>query len=214
LRIVIASQRVDQYPARDERRDALDQAWASFLAYMGFVLVPIPNRVDDAAELADVLNATALILTGGNSIPGIPNSAAAVPERDSTERRLLEWSMREGRPVLAVCRGFQFVNMCLGGRLGNIHGHVGTMHEIQWHGNVHEGFRALRRVNSFHEAGIAPADLASELLPMACAPDGSVEAARHRDFPILGLMWHPERPPECPPQTVELLRQHLTGMSH
>lgn len=211
MKIVVVSQRVDEHPARDERRDALDQAWTTLLATMGLVLVPVPNRTIDAASFANELNATALILTGGNAVPDTSSDDSAVPERDSTERRLLEWAMQKQRPLLAVCRGFQFVNRCLGGKLSAVSGHVRTLHALRWHENVHQGLREMHRVNSFHHVGIGLEDLAQDLMPMACAPDGSVEAARHREFPIWGLMWHPERSPEPAPAALDSLKQFLTG---
>ena len=43
MKIVAVSQRVDVYPDRNERRDALDQRLITFLSVAGFVPVPVPN---------------------------------------------------------------------------------------------------------------------------------------------------------------------------
>jgi len=46
-------------------------------------------------------------------------------------------------------------------------------------------------VNSSHHQAIEI--LAPELRTVATAPDGIVEAALHRDKPVLAVQWHPEK---------------------
>ncbi len=62
-----------------------------------------------------------------------------------------------------------------------------------------------RTVNSFHNWGFRaiPADF--EVL--GTAPDGTIEAARHRREPILCVMWHPERMSPFAREDQELLQQ-------
>ena len=48
-----------------------------------------------------------------------------------------------------------------------------------------------REVNSYHAYGILSAG--DELRPLAEAPDESIEAFEHKRYPIVGIMWHPER---------------------
>lgn len=51
-KIVLVSQRVDVVASYGERRDALDQRWAEFLAGLGYLAVPVPNHPAAAAALA------------------------------------------------------------------------------------------------------------------------------------------------------------------
>jgi putative glutamine amidotransferase len=60
-------------------------------------------------------------------------------------------------------------------------------------------------VNSFHEFGLAAADLGPNMIAAARSPDGLVEAAVHRSLPHWGIMWHPERSP-YDPGDLEIIR--------
>lgn len=182
--LVIITQRVELVVSHGERRDALDQSWATLLDTVGCDVVPIPNHPGTALALARRLKPALLILSGGNSvIPGKPDHA---PERNATEAALLDWAGATGVPALGVCRGFQFMNVYLDGKVGPVAGHVARNHAIS-------SRTTFLEVNSYHDYGIIAGDLASPLEIVATAPDGTVEAARHRILPWIGVMWHPER---------------------
>jgi len=75
--------------------------------------------------------------------------------------------------------------------------HVSSQHEITVLRNdrrslFKEGDRKL--VNSFHNQGVVTETLGRELSILAKSSDGVVEAIEHQSMPILGIMWHPERP--------------------
>lgn len=144
------------------------------------------------------------------------DSAAGVgpydQQRDRTTLPLLHTALARDMPVLAVCRGFQELNVACGGTLYTaVHEQPGYMdhrdeHDLpraQRYGLAHPvsltagGFLAPLagtteiQVNSLHGQGIAR--LADDLLVDAVAPDGLVEAAYHpgRHF-VVGVQWHPE----------------------
>jgi gamma-glutamyl-gamma-aminobutyrate hydrolase PuuD len=51
-------------------------------------------------------------------------------------------------------------------------------------------------VNSYHNNIIKQEILGNELEPFAISlDDGTIEGFFHRKFPIVGVMWHPERDP-------------------
>jgi len=177
--VVGVTQRVE-VSEHGERRDALDQAWAPLLLDAGFAPVPLPSRGEGAAALIERFGLTALLLTGGNDL-------GTAPERDALEGALLDQARERGLPVLGVCRGLQMMNAHLGGELARVAGHVAAPHAVL------AGDEPYGEVNSFHGWGIEPTGLAAELEPLLHAPDGSVEAARHRRLPWTGVMWHPER---------------------
>ena len=135
------------------------------------------------------------------------------PERDATTLPLTKRALASGVPLLALCRGFQELNVVLGGTL---HQYV---HEVPGYGNHKENpedpldkqygpahyvnlveggrLRALAgtdrvEVNSLHSQGVAR--LAAGVTVEAVADDGLVEAFRvdTGDTFALALQWHPE----------------------
>lgn len=197
--LIAISQRVDVITGRDERRDALDQRWVGFLATCGFLAVPIPNEAAAAAALVDTLPIAGVLLTGGNDLAAHGGDA---PERDVVERLLIEHAIDRNRPLLAVCRGLQMLAHHFGGRLERITGHVGVDHPIL----LDNG--AVDTVNSYHAWGLH--GVPPGFVAWATAPDGSIEAVRHRTLPLLGMLWHPERNTPFRAIDVERVRRHFT----
>ncbi|TCW81358.1 gamma-glutamyl-gamma-aminobutyrate hydrolase [Burkholderia sp. SRS-46] len=147
---------------------------------------------------------------GEPSAPGTRHDAA----RDATTLPLLRAAIAAGVPVLAVCRGFQELNVVYGGTL---HQHVhdvpgfadhredddaplesqyGPAHAVRLTpGGVLQLLADGRdevRVNSLHKQGIAR--LGAGLAIEAVAPDGLIEAVSVIDAPAfaLAVQWHPE----------------------
>ena len=147
--------------------------------------------------------------SGPASVPGTLHD----PHRDATTLSLIPRAIEKGVPVFGVCRGFQEMNVALGGTLHQ------RVHEIEGlddhredkeqpldvqygpaHDVVLEPGSLLRKlagrdrveVNSLHWQGIDR--LAPDLAIEARAPDGLVEAFRVKsaaDF-ALAVQWHPE----------------------
>lgn len=195
MKKVIVSQRVDIIPERGERRDALDQRLTDWLLAAGYLPVPMPNlfvaqRAEAQPSWLEGIGASAVLLSGGNDI-------GACPERDASERGLLQWAASGGIPVLGICRGMQMLGVHGRGELVRVAGHAGTRHAVQ-------GEIARAAVNSYHDYALAACPAEYEVL--ACADDGVIEAMRHRTLSWEGWMWHPER--EAQPQAEDLRRLH------
>lgn len=134
------------------------------------------------------------------------------PRRDATNLPLIPLAIGMGVPVLAICRGFQEVNVAFGGTLyQKVHEQPGFMDhrenrddplDVQY-GPAHDialvpggllaGLAGDTRatVNSLHGQGVRR--LGEGLVVEAQAPDGLIEAYRH-DGPafMLAVQWHPE----------------------
>lgn len=135
------------------------------------------------------------------------------PHRDATTLSLVPRALAAGVPVLGVCRGFQEMNVALGGTLHQRVHEIEGLHdhredkqqslEVQYgpaHDVMLEAGGLLRRlagtdrirVNSLHGQGVDR--LGPDLAVEARAPDGLVEAFRVKSAPgfALAVQWHPE----------------------
>ncbi len=191
------TQRIDEIADRREWRDALDVRIGRLIFSLGYLPVPLCSAVESPERYLEALALDGFVLSGGNDI-------GSALSRDRLETAVLYYAYVHRLPVLGICRGMQFMNVHLGGRLDPLQGHVCTRHAIQGRLAPHG-----REVNSFHWLGIWPQALAKALEPLAQAADGSVEALRHRDLPWLGIMWHPERDTPTEPQDLDLIRAHF-----
>ncbi len=194
---VLVSQRVDPVPGRNERRDALDQCLVTWLASGDLLAVPVPNRPENIVALWERLAPAALVLSGGNDLASYGGNA---PERDMTERILLERAFVEKVPVFAICRGAQLVLDYFNHHLEQIDGHVATRHALQVDGR-------MREVNSYHAWGCRA--VAAPLREIARNADGVVEAFEHGSLPLRAVMWHPERELPFDPQDLAWLLQSI-----
>ena len=170
-----------------------------------------------------------LILTGSRSNvhpdnyegPAHADGTPEDPGRDATTLPLIRAAIAAGLPVLAICRGFQELNVALGGsldqRIQDLPGRMdhstpsdqrlprlrtGKAHGVRvatdgmlariWNAAGLRWKAEAVPVNSLHNQGIK--HLAPRLVAEAWAPDGTIEAVRAPDAPgyVLGVQWHPE----------------------
>ena len=199
MRMVAVTQRVVVAPPHGERRDCLDQRWIDFLAACGFVAVPVPNNVETARALFASLDFAGVVLTGGNDLVACGGDA---PERDATERALLDCAEAADRPVLGVCRGMQVIQHRFGVPLRRVEGHVASRQQI-----TIDGMRA--DVNSFHNIGTT--ENRPPLKVWGVANDGVIKAVKHSSRSLLGIMWHPERIEPFAERDIGLVRGFFAG---
>ena len=148
-----------------------------------------------------------LILTGGQNVhPQFYGEKKTIESddynlvRDEFELALLKEALRQNKPIMAICRGVQLVNVAFGGTLyQEIEGHwqglpFGTSHSIETvEGSVvAKLFGKESQVNSVHRQSIK--DLAPNFRVTAIDPrDQTIEAIESIDeHRIIGLQWHPE----------------------
>jgi putative glutamine amidotransferase len=148
--------------------------------------------------------------------------------RDAIALPLMRASIEAGVPMLCICRGFQELNVALGGtlyqHLEEVPGYsdhrerdedpvdvqYGPAHQVRIRpGGVLASLAAAGTdvtVNSLHSQGIDR--LAPSLFVEAVAPDGPIEAVSMKSAKgfVVGVQWHPEWKFREQPLSVALFR--------
>lgn len=214
------TQRVVYIAEIDERRDVLDQRWYDFAENVGIELVPIPNNITDSSAYAESLNLEGLIFSGGNNVGILGDDFRedkmlehddVALERDQTEKKLIEWTLNNGKQLIGVCRGLQFINAFFRGKQTEVIAdtHVATDHEVDI---IDDGWRKMygrsASVNSYHRWGITKNLLGDDLVATAVFDD-HVEGLQHQKAAIYGMMWHPERYKKFRNEDIQFFKQKL-----
>jgi N5-(cytidine 5'-diphosphoramidyl)-L-glutamine hydrolase len=183
---IALSTRVTEATGYVEPRDSISHDWLKRLGEWGMVPFPVPNLLNDTASYIAAIAPDLLVLTGGDDL-------GATPDRDRAETELFDIALGRGLPVLGVCRGLQFINQRFGGSTVEIAGHVAVSHKVGFSPCWQPQYGNEDIVNSYHNLAIAPDGLGAALEVTATDSDGLIEAARHSELPVAGIMWHPER---------------------
>jgi putative glutamine amidotransferase len=187
------------------------------------MLIPAAADRLDLAEILSRLDGLMLTGSRSNIAPlqygGAPDAAGEQPEddprdtkRDAMTLPLIRAAIAADLPVLAICRGVQELNVALGGTLHpRVHELDGRIDHRSRHIPLEGRYEYVAHpvrlapggmlarlcrsdemvVNSLHWQGIDR--LASDLVIEAEAPDGQIEAVRHRAARfVVGVQWHPE----------------------
>ena len=191
LKKIGISLRVEKIEKFNEKRDAISHDWINFLQKLDYFPVLIPNNLTDVEDYISELKLNGIILSGGDNI-------GEFPERDQTENKILEYAIKNSIPILGVCRGMQLINTFFNGTISenSNSGHVGKPHNIDIMNPslVNLFGHDKLEVNSFHNNLIKKDDIGDGLDVFALSEkDFTIEGCFHKKYPIIGVMWHPER---------------------
>ncbi len=183
---------------------------------------PVSFPLVDATQIPDLLaTVDGVMLTGSPSNVHPAHFAEPVlnpdlpldPARDDLTLSLVKACISQGVPLLGICRGFQEINVALGGSLSQaVHELPGKLdhrepngvpmaqqyapsHEVRFiKGSVFAQWAGAEsaQVNSLHGQGIAR--LARGLRALGHTPDGLVEAFEVEGASAFAyaVQWHPE----------------------
>jgi putative glutamine amidotransferase len=196
------------------------------------LLVPVGPGLSDLGSILEIADAILLSGSASNVAPQHYGEEAPIkpdaldPLRDAFTLPLIRAAIERKTPLFAICRGFQELNVALGGSLyqavHEVNGHTdhrarpetpleeayGPTHPVILSGKLRDWIgKDEIMVNSLHWQGIAR--LADRLKPEAFAADGLVEAVRGPDdFAFcLGVQWHPEWAAKANPISASLFRR-------
>lgn len=195
MKPVIYTQRVEVIESYNERRDCADQRIAEFIRTCGYLPIPVPNIPSVVREIVDEIKPAGIVLVGGNSLVKYGGNA---PERDETDKILIELAVEKSIPVYGFCRGMQSILDYYDNELVKVDAHVAVRHNIK-------GLEKEINVNSYHNE--ACVELKNDDLTVVMkAPDGVIEKIKHKALPIVGTMWHPEREEKFSVDDVSLMK--------
>ncbi|MGQ0673467.1 MAG: gamma-glutamyl-gamma-aminobutyrate hydrolase family protein [Hyphomicrobium sp.] len=219
----------------DYTYDAVSRKYSAAVAEVAEcqpLLVPLEQALVDIAAVLEVADGILLSGSPSNVDPRHYGDEAPVlsdrldPARDAFTLPLIQSAVAANIPTFAICRGFQELNVALGGTLHQAVHDVeglndhrergglpleerwGPVHNIRLEGQLRDWLgRNEIMVNSLHGQGIAK--LGGGLKPEAFAGDGLIEAVRGPDdHPFLvGVQWHPEWKATSNPISRELFRR-------
>ena len=201
------------------------------------ILIPL---LDGEERLLDVFrHLDGLLLSGGGDVRpehfGQPRLARLIEvdtARDRTELVLTRHAVKEGLPILAICRGVQMLNVALEGtlyqdiaeqvphalrhRLSSDYARNYLAHEVlvepgTWLADV-MGDGPVP-VNSFHHQAVR--EVGHGLRVAGRALDGVIEALEGQDDHfVLGVQWHPEELYQDAPRMLQLFHRFIEAARH
>lgn len=193
----------------------INEAYVKSIIQAGGIPLMIPFGVEsDAEQLLEGIDG--LLLTGGVDVhPHFYDEEPHIKigdimlERDEVELELTEAALKKTMPIFGICRGFQLLNVALGGTLyqdiNSQYEHTPILHkqnarrkEASHFIEIMKGSRLYEMigkekiaVNSFHHQALKKVPDSFEIT--AKASDGMIEAFEMKDYPYcVGVQWHPE----------------------
>jgi putative glutamine amidotransferase len=213
--------------------DVLRQAGA-----VPWIVPLLPHDKETMAEIFSRLDG--VFLTGGADVDPatyneskLPACGYTDPARDAVEIMLLNHARETHKPVLAVCRGIQILNVCYGGTLyqdiptqvpaAMKHDHFPSKENIPTRQYLSHDITvtpntrlrsiledAVVPVNSMHHQAIK--DLAPGLRPNAYAPDGIIEGVEGTNGQyLMAVQWHPEELVDTQPSMMRLFESFIAA---
>ncbi|MGL5839035.1 MAG: gamma-glutamyl-gamma-aminobutyrate hydrolase family protein [Sphingorhabdus sp.] len=229
LGIIACNRQVGTEPAQA----VMERYIRAAMTYADVAALLIPSLPDlmSAAEVAPRLDGILLTGSPSNVAPrryGERGGGGPFDEgRDEIALSMVDRMIDARKPVFGICRGFQEINIALGGTLRRDTSASDNL--IRHHAPDGVGFDAMfdhrhpveladdgilaqayakpeLEVNSVHYQGIGK--LAEGLIIEARAPDGLIEAysARPNGAPLLAVQWHPEWGTETDPDSQTYFR--------
>jgi putative glutamine amidotransferase len=206
---------------------SLSAAYPQALMGCGAIPLVFPATVSRELIAEGVSRCDGVLLTGGEDVdprlygkglpPRLRGTVNVTPDggaRDLRELMLIDETFRQGKPLLAICRGHQLLNVALGGTLmADILGQMPrainhrrmdrrneVVHEVRLtRGSLLAKITGKQKlgVNSTHHQAVA--QVAAPLKVAAVSSDGIIESlelrpgvARMLPF-LLSVQFHPER---------------------
>lgn len=195
-------------------RAYVNNDYISAVLMAGGIPVIIPMNTDEEVIAAQLAKVDGLILSGGYDVnPHLfkeePHRllGMTLDDRDTFDAFLIKYAVQTKKPILAICRGIQILNVVYGGTLYQDCSLAEKSYVKHWQGNqpthrthtvqiekntvLYDVFGGQTLVNSFHHMALK--DIAPGFKVTARAGDGIIEAFEKTEGSFaLGVQFHPE----------------------
>ncbi|MFI3266879.1 MAG: membrane dipeptidase [Rikenellaceae bacterium] len=199
-----------------DENSALHKAYCKAIINAGGAPLIVPHVCEYAALKAIMMNVDGVLFSGGADVDAhyfggqdLGELTECNAERDYHEFMLLRMAINCGVPIFGICRGFQLINIALGGDIYQdlpseypvaplnhsvlTNKHLGV-HDVQIEQGslLHKILQTTNiSVNSRHHQGLK--DIAPSLKVVALSSDNLVEAVEaYPNHKIIAVQWHPE----------------------
>ena len=136
-------------------------------------------------------------------------------KRYEFEFKVIQFAIKNNKPLLGICRGMQTINETLGGTIHlKINNHSQINSSEQPHHKItldtsSKLFTILNKekiqVNSFHKQAVED----TPLNVVAKSPDGTIEAIESKHNFVLGLQFHPEKMLKTNPEFLKIFKSFI-----
>jgi len=156
----------------------------------------------NSLDTSSLKNYDAVILSGTDSTRGLPE---VLPEYGKEAGLIRNY----GGPIFGICFGHQLISTAFGGRVLTLsHKYLGFHKvEVLRRDRLFEGLPSLIRVYEAHARVVER--VPPGFIHLAKAKDYDVEVIRHKNRPIYGVQFHPERYCEEYPDGRRILENFL-----
>ncbi len=159
------------------------------------------------ANLMQILNeCDGFLIPGGSDIDpkyyneeNLGDSKEIDASIDELDEKVIKHAIRLKKPLLGICRGLQSLAVFCGGSLyqdiekANLKNdeidHTHLVNNLQSH-SFCDKFKSIFVINSYHHQAV---NKVPEDFTVIFKHDDIIEGIIHKELPILGLQWHPER---------------------
>ena len=167
--------------------DNYDSFTYNLVHYLGELGADVQVWRNDASNTQEAMamNPAGILLSPG---PCTPNEAGICLS-------LVEAAAETGTPLMGVCLGHQSIGQAFGGNVVRcheiVHGKMGKMHHTGK--GVFAGLPTPFDATRYHSLVVERETLPDSLEITAELEDGTIMGLRHKELPIEGVQFHPEK---------------------